>query len=85
MQTRRPGTQMWLGTGAPPGAVRDFGAATLPQGHVDSSTGTKGPVRVPALLPQASRGCLPCCFEDGFAPTPLTGFLPPQSCCTCQT
>lgn len=66
---------------------RSLGAATLPHGHVDSSTGTKGPLCVTVMLPRASRGCLLCCFEDSSAPAQPVGFYPPlpQSCGTCQT
>lgn len=64
---------------------RDLGAVTLPHGHVDSSPGTKGLFCVTVMLPQASRGCLLCGFEDGSAPTQLMGFLPRQSRGTCQT
>lgn len=58
---------------------RDPGPATRPHGHVDSSSGTKGPFCATVILPRASRGCLLCCFEDGSAPTQLMGFCPPRA------
>lgn len=100
MQTRRPGTQVWVGTGSaaggcagmgtggPPGADRSTGSRGLqhrPMAMLTAAPGPKVPlVSLLSVKPQASRGCLLCCFEDVSAPTQPMGFLPPQSCGTCQ-
>lgn len=88
---RRAGAQLWAGTGAAvgvqawgwaphSGANSSTGVRELrccPAAMLTAAPGPKVPSCVTAVLPQASCGCLLCCFEDGSAPTQLVEFFPP--------
>lgn len=67
--------------GAPPGADDSAGVQGLrccPVAMLTAAPGPKVPSCLTAVLPQASRGCLLCSFEDGSAPHPAHGFFSPS-------
>lgn len=62
----------------PPGADSFTGVPGVrccPMAMLTAAPGPKVPSCVTTVLPQASRGCLLGCFEDGSAPTQLMGFF----------